>query len=355
MFKSWEKTKIENQNKEIVEAYAPLIISASRSTDIPAFYAEWFFNRLKKGYAVWYNPFNQVPQYISFEKVRLIVFWSKNPKPIIKYLGKLDERNINYYFQFTLNDYEKEGLEQGVPKLSSRIDTFKKLSEKIGKEKLLWRFDPLILTENIDTNKLIDKIENVGNHIYKYTEKLIISFADIEVYKKVKANLKRSNINYKDFDNQKITEIVSGITKLNKIWKLKIATCCEKIEMNEFGIEHNKCIDDDLIIRLFNKDKVLIDFLGYEEPKQKSLFASGEEIQRPYLKDKGQRKLCGCIVSKDIGQYNTCLHLCTYCYANTSEKVVKDNYKKVNKNSESIICKGIELSVSAESIASDSE
>lgn len=91
-----------------VEATAPIIISASRSTDIPAFYAKWFFNRLAKGYCVWYNPFNKKPMYISFKKVKAIVFWTKNPKPILPYLKELDERGIHYYFQVTLNDYVKD-------------------------------------------------------------------------------------------------------------------------------------------------------------------------------------------------------------------------------------------------------
>ena len=91
-----------------VDAMAPVIVSASRSTDIPAFYSKWFFERLKKGYCVWFNPFNQKPSYVSFKNCRVIVFWTKNPKPILPYLHELDERGIHYYFQVTLNDYVKE-------------------------------------------------------------------------------------------------------------------------------------------------------------------------------------------------------------------------------------------------------
>ena len=106
------KTTITTQSGESVEAMAPVIISASRSTDIPAFFAKWFINRLKAGYCVWYNPFNQKPSYVSFANCKVVVFWTKNPKQIIPLLHELDERGIKYYFQFTLNDYENEGFEQ---------------------------------------------------------------------------------------------------------------------------------------------------------------------------------------------------------------------------------------------------
>ena len=138
-----EKINICTDSGKIVEATAPVIISASRPTDIPAFYTKWFFNRLAKGYCAWYNPFNQQKMYVSFSKCKVIVFWTKNPKPIIPYLHILDEMGIHYYFQVTLNDYTKEGFEPNVPSVEKRIETFKNLSDTIGKEKVIWRFDPL--------------------------------------------------------------------------------------------------------------------------------------------------------------------------------------------------------------------
>ena len=148
---SADKTFITTDDGKQVEATAPVIISASRSTDIPAFYAKWFFNRLAKGYCVWYNPFNQQPMYVSFKKCKVVVFWTKNPAPIIPYLPELDKRGIHYYFQVTLNDYEQEGFEPNVPSVKSRIATFRLLSELIGKERVIWRFDPLIVTPQLTT------------------------------------------------------------------------------------------------------------------------------------------------------------------------------------------------------------
>lgn len=146
---TWKYTEL-SINGQVVKAQTPLIISASRSTDIPAFYTDWFFNRLEKGYSVWTNPFNGVKSYVSYAKTRFIVFWSKNPRPLLDYLHKLEERNIKCYIQFTLNDYEAESLEK-VPSLEKRIETFKLLVDRLGVGSVVWRFDPMILTDNILT------------------------------------------------------------------------------------------------------------------------------------------------------------------------------------------------------------
>ena len=333
---SWKKINIKTEEGKEVEAQAPIIISASRSTDIPAFYSDWFMNRLKKGYLVWKNPFNQKPLYVTFNNTRLIVFWSKNPKPIIQHLDYLNDKKINYYFQFTLNDYVKEQLEPSVPSVESRIETFIKLSEKIGKEKVIWRFDPLILTDKIGVNELLNKIDRIGNQLFQHTEKLVFSFADIGIYRKVQSNLNKGNIKYSEFDGFSMNQFAEGLKELNQKWKLEIGTCAEKIDLEKYGIIHNRCIDDDLMKRLFYKDTKLMEFLGYEL-KKADLFDANEElvpIKKRNLKDKGQRELCGCILSKDIGEYNTCFHLCEYCYANTSKKVVLDNYNRIKDNSQ---------------------
>ena len=128
----WTKNKIRLDSGEIVDAQSPIIVSASRSTDIPAFYADWFFNRLERGYSAWTNPFNGSKCYISYQNTRFIVFWSKNPKPLIPYLAKLRARNIGCYIQFTLNDYVAEGLEKSVPSVDERIHTFKELVGFLG-------------------------------------------------------------------------------------------------------------------------------------------------------------------------------------------------------------------------------
>ena len=186
---AWEKIRIQLDNGEFADAQAPEIVSASRSTDIPAFYSDWFFSRLKKGYSAWTNPFNGVKSYVSYKKTRFIIFWSKNPEKLIPHLDYLKEHSVSCYIQYTLNDYDDECLEKGVPKLADRIQTVKKLVETLGKGHVIWRFDPLILTDIIDVDLLLKKIENIAEQLVGYTDKLVFSFADIMAYRKVRANL----------------------------------------------------------------------------------------------------------------------------------------------------------------------
>jgi DNA repair photolyase len=349
----WKKTQIKRENGETVDAQAPIIVSASRSTDIPAFYADWFFHRLKVGYSAWTNPFNGVKSYVSYQDTRFIVFWSKNPRPLLNHLDYLKERNIGCYIQYTLNDYEKEGLERGVPKLSERIDTFRQLVDKLGKGRVIWRFDPLILTNDISIDALLSKIERIGDQLQGYTEKLVFSYADILSYRKVKANLEKSHIPYHEWTEPQMLEFAERLAELNRKWGYTLATCGEKVDLQQFGIEHNHCVDDALIIRFAYEDKELMNFLKVKmfPMPAPNLFGESESLPKDAIflpnntyathgdnRDKGQRLFCGCIVSKDIGEYNTCPHLCEYCYANTSKQMAVHNYNchKDNQWSETI-------------------
>ena len=347
--KTWKEVQIKTDSGELKLAIAPLIISASRSTDIPAFHTKWLINRLKRGYACWVNPFNPAnPQYISFEEARLFVFWTKNPKPIIKHLPFLDQLGLNYYFQYTLNDYEKEGFEPNMPPVENRVKTFISLSELIGKEKVIWRFDPLLLTEKLTVNDLLIRIHDIGNQLIKHTDRLVFSFADILSYQKVRNNMVReatfyskSDIHHAEFSVTQKNEFAKGLSKILREWRkinpdFQIATCAEDIDLEKYQIRHNKCIDDELIEKLFPADLKLMELLGVA-PAEQLLF--GKEIRsgKPKLKDKGQRKACGCVISKDIGSYNTCNHLCVYCYANSSSSLVKKNSEALDPNSESIL------------------
>ena len=339
--------QIKRDDGEIVDAQIPVIVSASRSTDIPAFYADWFFHRLKVGYSSWTNPFNGVKSYVSYEKTRFIVFWSKNPRPLLTHLDYLKERNIGCYIQYTLNDYEKEGLERGVPKLSERIEMFKQLVEKLGKGRVIWRFDPLLLTDDISIDALLSKIEHIGDQLKGYTEKLVFSYADILSYRKVKANLVNNHIPYHDWTEPQMLEFAERLAKLNKKWGYTLATCGEKVDLQQFGIEHNHCIDDELIIRFAYDDKVLMDFLKVKmfPMPVPNLFGESEPLPVDAIllpnntyathgdnRDKGQRQFCGCIMSKDVGEYNTCPHLCEYCYANATKEWALQNWKRHQEN-----------------------
>ena len=247
-------------------ASCPVIVSASRSTDIPAFYADWFFHRLKVGYSVWTNPFNKVQSYISYEDTRFIVFWSKNPRPLLPYLEILEEKGIGSYIQYTLNDYEHERLETGVPPLSERIDTFKMLAARLGKEAVIWRFDPMMLTDSLSMDGLLGKVERIGDLLKGYTEKLVFSYADIGSYKKVKANLNKNGVCYREWSEEQMIEFAGRLSELNKKngWNYTLATCGEKVDLARYGIVHNRCVDADLIARLAWQDKVLMKYMGIE-------------------------------------------------------------------------------------------
>ncbi len=356
-----KKVRIVTEDGFEVEAMAPIVVSASRATDIPAFYVDWFFNRLQKGYCVWQNPFSGQNSYVSFSNTSFIVFWSKNPRPLIPHLPKLKERGIDCYIHFTLNDYEEEGLEPRVPPLSERIETFINLSKLLGKHAILWRFDPLILTDTLGIEELLHKVSRIAELLKDYTEKLIFSFADIGVYAKVGRNLKANGIKYREWTEPEMIDFASRLSQMNreKGWNLKLATCAEKIDLDDFGIVHNKCIDDELIVRIAWRNKSLMEELGLKIlTRNDSLFALDESLEsndvpsEAILLDEthyamrskknraaGQRRLCGCVESKDIGQYNTCPHGCLYCYANTSPLAASSNHSKSLKllNSEKIL------------------
>lgn len=313
---------LRNDNGTEILAQIPLIVSASRATDIPAFYSDWFFHRLDMGYVRWRNPFSGQDSYVSFANTRFIVFWSKNPAPLLSHLSTPKERRIGCYIQYTLNDYESEGLEPNVPPLQQRIETFRRIVDVLDFGAVMWRFDPLILTDRVNIDTLLEKIARIADALAGYTEKLVFSFADIESYKKVSRNLRLSGINYREWNEDSMREFASRLSTLNREnWNFRLATCAERIDLSEYGIEHNRCIDPELISRIAPDDAVLQNFL----------YNAGA--------DSGQRKACGCILSKDIGAYNTCPHGCLYCYANTSPASAFANHKKslANPLTDSII------------------
>jgi hypothetical protein len=332
-----------------VEACAPVIVSASRATDIPAFYAQWFADRLAKGYVVWKNPFNGRPMYVSFANVRVVVFWSKNPKPLMPFLRKLDERGVNYYFQFTLNDYEREGFEAGTPPLGERIDMFRALSDRIGREKVIWRFDPLMLAPGLSPDGLLEKIRGVGDRLRGYTDQLVFSFIDVKAYRKVRARIAREaalfaghDAGSAEPDEGQRREIAGGLAGLRDGWRsegwdLSLATCAEEIDLGMYGIGHNRCIDGERMRRIFAGDADLMHYLSYGRlPGGDGLFGDGVARGRGERKDRGQRPACGCMRSKDIGMYDTCGHGCVYCYANAPGTGAVGNVRQADAGSECV-------------------
>ena len=337
---SWTKTEMMTEDGIKVEAQVPVIVSASRSTDVPAFYSDWFVERLEKGYVKWLNPFNGVPIYVSFAKTRLVVFWTKNPRPMLKKIPGKDETpldvverlGLNYYFQFTMNDYDAERIEPNVPPIETRIGTFAELAKRIGEsrhgnDRVVWRFDPLLLTDSLTPRVLLERIERIGDRIVPHTPRLVFSFIDIKAYAKVARNLERAGIRARELESDEMLEVAAGIARLVKGWGIPAGTCGETDDLP--GIEHNRCVDDSLMVKCFADDEVLMQFIGAERVEP-TLFDNAPVWKAPRKpkKDSGQRAACGCVRSKDIGEYNTCPHLCHYCYANTSSATAMANWKQ---------------------------
>ncbi|MEM0448667.1 MAG: DUF1848 domain-containing protein [Methanomassiliicoccales archaeon] len=293
----WSREKLSDEYGRQVEAIAPLIISASRAMDIPSCHSDWFMERLRRGYVEWRNPFNGKTDYISFSKVRAIVFWTKDASPLLQHLQELDEMGISYYFQYTVNDYEGLGYEPRMPPLKQRARTFKELSERIGKERVLWRFDPLLLSEELDADSLLQRVAKVGEMLHHHTDTLTISFIDIQRYRRLRRKLEKRGI--REPSEDEIIELAQGISALNERWELRLQACAEEVDLKRFGIEKAACVEGERLKRIAPHDTVLHQFIA----------SWG-------CKDPGQRKECGCLLSKDIGGYGTCGNGCVYCYAN---------------------------------------
>lgn len=276
-----------------------MILSVSRRTDIPAFYAEWFMERLRQKYVLVRNPFNahsisRIP--LSPENVDTIVFWTKNSKPIHRYLDEIDELGYKYYFQYTITSFKKD-MEENLPDKKEIIKSFQTLSEKTGSEKVILRYDPVIITSSYSIEYHIKAFEKLCRHLKGYTHKVIISF--IDYYNNTYKNIKNHNVyNISNSDMEIIAENFSSIAKDNG---LIIESCAEQIDLGRFGINHGKCIDDELIEKI----------TGYK-------ISAGKD---------NQRNACGCIKCIDIGEYNTCMHKCLYCYANINKDAAFKNYK----------------------------
>jgi len=286
-----------------------MIISASRRTDIPTYYSDWFYNRIKEGYVLVRNPMNthQVSKIsLSPNVVDGIVFWTKNPIPMMDRLDEIEE--YPYYFQFTLNAYGKD-VEPNVPSKNEIIvPAFQRLSQKIGKERVIWRYDPIFLNETYTIEYHCKYFEALANKLHRFTEKCTVSL--IDYYRNTEKNTKPLKIISASKD-QKL-ELMEKLSNIAYQYGLQIDTCAEELELEDLGITHANCIDKERLEKIG----------GY------SLNID---------KDKNQRRECGCVSSIDIGAYNTCKNGCLYCYANNNLNIVQYNYEK-HKLDSKLIC-----------------
>ncbi|MDR0874609.1 MAG: DUF1848 domain-containing protein [Clostridiales Family XIII bacterium] len=278
-----------------------MIISASRRTDIPSYYSDWLYNRIKEEFVLVRNPMNvhQISRIsLAPDVVDGIVFWTKNPKPMMDRLSEL--KDYTYYFQFTITPYGKDVEPNLPPKNTDIILTFKRLADMIGPDRIIWRYDPILINAKYTHEYHVQAFAKIADELHDYTKKTTISFID-EDYRGVKSNIK--DLGLLDFSSDAQLSLSKELAQIALNYGLSIDTCAEKIDLQRFGIGHARCIDD----RLF------------------------EELLDCHLnvdKDKTQRLECGCVASVDIGMYNTCKNGCRYCYANYNQNIVNSNHQK---------------------------
>ncbi len=271
-----------------------MILSVSRRTDIPQFYPDWFFNRLKEGYLYVKNPMNsrQISRVdLSPEQVELIVFWTKNPEPMLERIRELGD--IPFYIQFTLTGYGKD-VEPGLPDKRHMIDVFRKTAEQVGKERMVWRYDPIFLNSRYGEEYHLRAFEEIAGNVCDSTEKVVISFLD--KYGKTERNMK--GIPIEELNEEGMKRLGKKLAAIAGAYGLRIEACAEKADLSSVGVSRGSCIDPVMAERL----------LG------------GPVCRR---KDKNQRMECGCMESIEVGTYDTCLAGCRYCYANDSAQAVK--------------------------------
>lgn len=283
-----------------------MIINTGCRTDIPAFYAKWLMNRIREGYVLVRNPYNpnQVTKYnLSPEVIDCLAFCTKNPEPMLTYLDELDM--YKQYWFVTITPYGKD-IEPNVPDKPKVMESFKKVSNHIGVDSIGWRYDPIFIGNGFDVNKHIKYFEKMAKELKGYTHNCTISFLDL--YEKVKRNA--PNINPPTKEEQ--IEIAKAFSKIGKENNMIIHACCEKTYLSQYGLQCNGCMSQEIVEKAINNT--------LQPPKRKNL-----------------RQECNCLMGNDIGAYNTCGHLCKYCYANANKQFVIENMKKHDDNSPFLI------------------
>ena len=291
-----------------------MIISASRRTDVPAFYAKWFMNRIREGFCTVPNPFN--PKQISRislkpEDVDVIVFWTRHARPLLPFLNELNERGHRYYFLYTLMKNPRV-LEPKSPSHERSLKTFRELADRLGREKMVWRYDPIVFSTITDANFHKETYHRIAEELKGYTSRSIISVVDM--YRKTAKRLRLledQGICITESTKENLGVLMKSLAASASANGMEIQTCAEKQDFSSHGISPGKCVDDDLIRRVFNLD-----------------------VTRQ--KDPSQRSYCRCVPSRDIGMYDTCRFGCVYCYATTSMALARKRHGNSDLTSPSL-------------------
>jgi hypothetical protein len=292
-----------------------VIISASRRTDIPAFYAEWFMNRVRASYCTVPNPFNRHQvSHVSLQPddVDVIVFWTRNPRPLLPHLAELDERGYRYYFQYTLMNNPRV-IDPKSPPLEASLETFRELADHIGPEKVIWRYDPIVFSNVTGPEFHRATYQCIAQSLRGYTHRSVISIVD--VYRKAQKRLQglaEQGVELLNCKGEAFDDLIHALVHTANENSMEFVSCAEEMHLRPYGVRSGKCVDDHYIAKTFG-------------------------INVTSTKDPSQREACGCVVSKDIGMYDSCLYGCQYCYATSSFERARTNYEEHHPNSPSLI------------------
>lgn len=282
-----------------------MIINTGSRTDIPAFFSQWLLNRIEEGFVCTRNPYNDdIYRYpLDSKIIDCLCFCTKNPKPMIKNLDKLDD--FNQFWFVTITPYGRD-IEVNVPDYKQVMKSFKQLSDYLGSDKVSWRYDPIFISEKYCLDFHMDKFEEMASELAGYTNDCTISFIDL--YQKVLRNFPEAN----EVTTEEMLEIGEAFSKTAERYDIRMKTCVEGTLLDKFGFDSSGCMTQEVIEN-----------------------AIGKNLKIP--KGKYRIRECDCIFGRDIGAYNTCLHGCRYCYANSNMKLVKRNQKLHNPDSPILI------------------
>jgi hypothetical protein len=291
-----------------------MIISASRRTDIPAFYSEWMIRRIREGFCTVPNPFNwdQVSR-ISLhpEDVDVVVFWTRNPRPLMRYLPELDARGFRYYFQVTILGYPRD-IDPMSPGIAAAIKSFRELSERLGPSRVIWRYDPILFSGLTPPVFHREQFGTLCESLKDSTRRCVVSIMDR--YRKIERRMRdlEEAVGQRECDGDEFGTLMRDLAARAAASGMEIVSCAEEIDLVPFGIRPGKCVDDQVIAEAF-----------------------GVNVEA--TKDPAQRKACGCILSRDVGMYDSCMYGCRYCYATKSFELAKANFEKHDPNSPSLL------------------
>ncbi len=294
-----------------------MIISVSRRTDIPAFYGDWMMNRLREGYCVVPHPMKPRESFrvsLKNEDVDALVFWTKYPASLMPYFDEIESRGYPFIFLYTLTNYDSP-LESNLPPLQDRLQMFKELATKFGAERIIWRYDPIILGNQTDETFHIENFSSLASALKGYTQRVIISFLDYYGFVMQRlAKLEKDMFLVYDRDTvaTRAPSLTAKLAKIAQAHDMEIQSCAEELDLAESGVVPGNCIDGALLQKIFGKPF-------------------------PQKKDPGQRKKCLCAVSRDIGVYDTCGHQCVYCYAVRNPDVAEQRFKSHDPNAPSLL------------------